>query len=586
MKVTRTQLIKGLVGGTVAATITTVIWIVAAERRALAASRQENTPREDPAAKRLPPDPEAPRFLPNELLLTFTVPPKVAVTYADLNKLIAQVSKRFGVNLQLSRGTKLRNPYPAPLTVRVSDLTPSADLNQVRIKRAIDGINGTLKKGSPNTKLSNGITLSSAMPNWIISSSPGRWAGGPGGLPIAPAPEGNWRFEVPRTLSWPPASPAPDPAVVVAVLDTWPSGAAASAGRLEPSKFSTNKALRAFQNHWSGHGAYSSLVPPSELAAIVPPQPGDDFADHGLFVAGIIHAIAPHADIHVFHVLDDRGFTTTDRILAALDSCMDLFQCQEGSPRRVVVNMSLYLLIPPEDLDGGLYGYWTAFPNWRPTGKQQQMTAGQAASVRALHQEVQKRIIRLLNAGAVVVAAAGNDAITLGAGRHLQPRLPADYPDLICAVATSGAGDLARYTNGPNPPSEGPGVSIATWGGQGYETTLPQGTLVLGQPLSRNTEVVESDVRDAVVGLCTLPTVNAPGDNTTGWIYWAGTSFSTPIISGVAANVLARNPKLNPCALGEKAGIIAREVQQEILKAAPTTTATGCPLLPVKQYRD
>jgi subtilisin family serine protease len=36
------------------------------------------------------------------------------------------------------------------------------------------------------------------------------------------------------------------------------------------------------------------------------------------------------------------------------------------------------------------------------------------------------------------------------------------------------------------------------------------------------------------------------GTNETGWVYWAGTSFATPIISAIAANVWAHEPDLRP----------------------------------------
>jgi subtilisin family serine protease len=76
--------------------------------------------------------------------------------------------------------------------------------------------------------------------------------------------------------------------------------------------------------------------------------------------------------------------------------------------------------------------------------------------------------------------------------------------------------------------------------------------------------------------------VNEADDNKYGWIYWSGTSFATPIISALAANVLARNPRLDPCSMPEQAASIPRRVQQELLKAA-RASRIGCPYLPVKQ---
>ncbi|HVC83570.1 MAG TPA: S8 family serine peptidase, partial [Chloroflexota bacterium] len=50
--------------------------------------------------------------------------------------------------------------------------------------------------------------------------------------------------------------------------------------------------------------------------------------------------------------------------------------------------------------------------------------------------------------------------------------------------------------------------------------------------------------RDGMVGAAVEPTIVTPYGtvpNTTGWVYWSGTSFATPIISGIAANLLAEN---------------------------------------------
>jgi subtilisin family serine protease len=93
-----------------------------------------------------------------------------------------------------------------------------------------------------------------------------------------------------------------------------------------------------------------------------------------------------------------------------------------------------------------------------------------------------------------------------------------------------------------------------------------------------------------MVGLYTqteVPSADGPGKpNTSGWVYWSGTSFATPVISGMAANVLARNelarkadpavPRLTP-----------RQVMTSILDMAePTATtdpALGCPYVAVTQ---
>jgi len=51
---------------------------------------------------------------------------------------------------------------------------------------------------------------------------------------------------------------------------------------------------------------------------------------------------------------------------------------------------------------------------------------------------------------------------------------------------------------------------------------------------------VPEDQIDAIRGLyCGNPVLLDGGPNETGWVYWAGTSFATPIISALAASVWA-----------------------------------------------
>lgn len=79
-----------------------------------------------------------------------------------------------------------------------------------------------------------------------------------------------------------------------------------------------------------------------------------------------------------------------------------------------------------------------------------------------------------------------------------------------------------------------------------------------------------ADAADAVVGAFSttkrpLPlnmlhnlTLNDPDrSNRTGWVYWSGTSFATPAVSGLAANVWAAHPQWS-----------GSQVRQRILEVA------------------
>jgi len=457
-------------------------------------------------------------------------------------------------------------PHP-PLTVRTSlprDFEPVTGRDNVQV--AVDRINAYIDANPAALRdLKSGVAASSAMPNWIMSSSGAHITGGPGTIPRAAA-GGVWRFAVQQPIArWtqgqdvPPRQP-----IVVAVLDTWPD---------------RDLSVVAADPRYQGNWLLQELATPGAITvwepggANVPPRVTNADADHGLFVAGIVHGIAPHAELHLLRVLDAYGLGDTDRLLQALDYCLDL--ARHG--HRVVVNMSLYLLIPPDDADRDLWDIWFKHDPDYPGRPRRQNTA----LLEQLDEAIEQRVTLLLDAGAVVVAAAGNDALTYGSElqpKHLQPRLPADYDAVFCVVATGHDGHIARFSNKADAPSSG--NCVATLGGQGImeRTTSPSG--------QSSTRVVV-DGNDGVVSVYSGPDIEIAGDNMTGWAYWSGTSFATPIISGLAANVLAHDevaregdptqPRLTP-----------RGIMATILSMASTGAldpSLGCPYVPVTQLQ-
>jgi hypothetical protein len=603
MKITRARAIKGIIGGAAAAAVT--------PHMTIAASMWERMPQPvRDAASQPPSDPEEPRFVDGELLLTLSTTPgkNAALTLEKvltfIIHVINQLHHKEWVLVPIAVDSTKTIP-PSGVTVRLPlkgervVMTAVNFINKIRSQLSAD-----LAKQYPGSS----IKVQSAMPNWYVSSAPLGWAGGPGGLPTpAPAPI-NGQFQVPPALSWPQNSPAPNPRVAVAVLDTWPWG-------VNPPLQSNYPPVQGFQQHWStNNGTYHSYIMPDHTSDPTPPPPPVQnfangiptycFADHGLFVAGIIDTTAPHAQIHLMRVLDDYGIGTTESLLAALTDCIALAQCQP-----LVVNMSLFIKIPPDDLNGGLYWY-SHDPNWSSRLPDQltwypAMTAGQAQLVLPLHQAVLNSINALLSYGAVVVAAAGNDGLAYAPNPaipvHLQPRLPADYDPVLGVVATARNGSIAHYSNFADaalqhmtpPPnedysngSEAAGDSlncIATWGGQATLQNIPQGQTVFGQPLPHVMRGALSGPNDAVVGLCSTPTVNSSGDNTTGWISWSGTSFATAIISAIAANGLAKIGWKPSCSKSNQntGGKIQQGVSKMIFGATEKPTDTGCPVLKV-----
>lgn len=443
-----------------------------------------------------------------------------------------------------------------PLTLRLplpADGRPVEGRDPVKV--AVDRINGAL-----GSLQDGGIAVSSAMPNWILSGARGHAGGGPGTSPD-PAPPGSWQFTVPDAGRWHEGvDEAPAQAVIVAILDSWPGEQSLIDAR--------NK--NALMHRLAAPDAITVWECPA-LSPQVPKRFTYANADHGLFVAGIIASIAPRAELHLLHVLNEQGLGSTDRLLCALGECLRLAQ----SGQRVVVNMSLYLLIPPDDAPLTMWDVWFKDdPGYHRRTPQQN-----AALLELLDEPVEQAMTLLLDAGAVVVAAAGNDAIAFQ--RHAQPRLPADYDTALCVVATDSRGSIARYSNRADVPMTG--NCVATWGGQGVQS----GPHVVVPP-------APPEPRDGVVSLYSQPLVAiddgsgaAPAKgtpNASGWVYWSGTSFATPIISAIAANVLAKNERAHEQAAAVP-HLTPRGVMGRILAMAdpPPDPAVGCKYLPVSQ---
>ncbi len=513
--------------------------------------------------------------LPDEILLTF-VDTKGRAAFEDrrVQSLLDRVKQLAGIELDHIAGVKPRGDVPvpniagAPLTARFRmQRSARTGTQRERVKDVVDTINATL-----HTLEYQGVIVSSASPNWIVSSAGGHGSpmGGSGTMPY-PAPAGQWSLKVPEVVAWDVDSNgwplAGDERVIVAVLDSSP-GRRALADAAKRPVLKDNALLQEMAGgdvivEWDRF-APSQDMQPRELD---PQRPARE-ADHGLFVAGIIHRIAPLAEIHLLHVLDSSGLGHIHLLFDALDHCLALAH----SGRRIVVNMSMYLSIPPGT---ELWSHWFGADASRVCAHLD--TA--ANQIEALDEAVEQRVELLLDAGAVIVAAAGNDALQLRGRRvihdavHPQPRLPADYDGVICTVAANRAGRIAAYSNRADIPATG--NCVATYGGDGKA----DGRVVIVPP---------GTPRDGMVSLYTevdVPTgIDTFEPNLTGWVYWSGTSFATPVISGMAANVLAEN------LLARRANRnLPLTTQRQVLTAilshadppAETDLALGCPHVPV-----
>ena len=330
----------------------------------------------------------------------------------------------------------------------------------------------------------------------------------------------------------------------------------------------------------------------------VPPLPatGDDIygrlvgfemQDHGLFVAGIIHDIAPKARIECVRVLNDFGVGDVGVLCHALEDIqrrMDI-----GELKHVVINLSLVTTPQDEQL----------FPLWFGNNNCYSVSdvAGMAYEARLVRAGLHLLIQSLTARGAVIVASAGNGSDANPRHRsmttqivnmpiRLGPRYPAAFPETISVGAVDSKGVATTYSDFPAMYPQHNG--IATLGGD-LPTPVP--------PLPDPAVVTKASVNDPVCGLYSADTFpalsaedmqldrpNPPVANANGWAYWSGTSFATPVISAVAARVLesinVSGVAVAPSQLSARVqwAITQAEGQQEMLTGGvtlPTNTSFG-----------
>ena len=209
-------------------------------------------------------------------------------------------------------------------------------------------------------------------------------------------------------------------------------------------------------------------------------------ADHGLFVAGLIHALAPYSEIHLIRVLDDAAQGVLSILLAALAQFISDVNADSSNLNGAVINLSLGLIgSADEDMVG-------------PVSLRLLLDVAHALNI-------------------VIVAAAGNDSAPV-AGSH-GPQIPASWDNVIGVAASNYYQNLACFANWGD---------IMAPGGSGYSAhCLPGLDKCRGK-----------DCRYALISLST--------SSWTGFSYGVGSSFAAPLVSGLVALMLARED-WKPC---------------------------------------
>ena len=450
---------------------------------------------------------------------------------------------------------------------RATKLSQDAS-NLLDLIRTMDGARGNVFGGT---------RLQVVSPNWLASggaSSPGG-TGGPGGRPVSydgPANTEEYKIHADLDDVWlngildiPDDQRGKD--VVVAILDTAPTKDVFPPDPGEKwaiQRAGVGPVLTTIYDRWvtqrqfnppDPHPLINGLMNPADPRLTVYLHPdvdrydpnieGDGYmqtrrhdyemTDHGLFVAGLIHSLAPQAQIHLYQVLNRYG---VGDLVTIADALLDVYL--KFARGLLVVNLSLNINIPlvdehrqhddDDDDDDDDDEMGRSLIDFKKTDEKKE-----ADSWSVRQKLAAERICALaLAIGSRVIAAAGNNRKQIP--QSFRPE--ACYPAALESVLGVGALPkgkkptnplkTASYSNRSDRPEY---TGITTLGG---ERGKKKG--VLGIYLAEFPHREEEDEPDDEEHR------NRKTPSKYGWGWWAGTSFATPIISGITAALLSSMP--------------------------------------------
>jgi subtilisin family serine protease len=218
---------------------------------------------------------------------------------------------------------------------------------------------------------------------------------------------------------------------------------------------------------------------PEPTAMLTPPSPLVDMREHGMAVASLAHKVAPDTEIHLYRVLDNYAQGDTYTLIRSLARFMFGTDPEggESEPEPGVVDPALSPAMQP--LRGVINLSMGVLRSVDPA-----LLGYPDADITAL--QLMLSIARCY--GLVIAAAAGNDS--WGLATPELPQAPASYPFIVGVSASDVGGTRACFSNRGGVPAPGSAVIAAS---------------------------------------------SMPPD---GYAYWSGTSFATPLVSGLAARRL------------------------------------------------
>ena len=416
----------------------------------------------------------------------------------------------------------------------------------------------------------NGLKLEAVSPNWLCSPC-SEWGGGggPGGIPepYSDIPDNQHPFDLSHKALLNAALGKEGKGVTVAILDTAPC--LHDLADIYERYHKVNP-----ENQREHHPLIESLLRPNGRLVVHPASFEEllrmravhlrdhnyEMTDHGLFVAGIIHSLAEQAEIHLYEVLNPQGVGDLLSIAHGFWRVFNRF-----SREQLVVNASLVLKIPRpyhpiSDFDPALMA--KIIKDWENQKKEsikwltpellseegKEWLARQGAAIEWICDHLYFR-------GSRVIAAAGNDWRSEESPERPHPGFPAAFdrvlgigalPKNALPDATTGKYPVSSYSNLSDEPEEinvetKKEVGVTTLGGLAGKSKGVLGIYIGEFPdMKYRLEQYHWLLRPIMWVIFTLSWGNCirPRNNSH-WAWWCGTSFATPIITGLTAAVLS-----------------------------------------------
>ncbi|MBI3942007.1 MAG: S8/S53 family peptidase [Chloroflexi bacterium] len=322
---------------------------------------------------------------------------------------------------------------------------------------------------------------------WQTGSDPAGGLEVPKRTPLTQADFNNqWAFTTPSGIGLN-AAPAPLAPVSVCVLDTLPFSPADYASIRTKLK----NATPAWDITFAEVPLDADLTPPPALGLIY--DLISNVSNHGFFASSLIHAVEPSAGLHLVRVLNNDGKGSLNSLQLGFNECLSQPLPPKG---RRVLNLSLG-------------------------------TIASATTITDVF-NIHAMVTAAFSSGAVVVAASGNDS------KFILPLTSPPRPD-IKPFGQPAAFSLTIGVGGTNANGGRSCFANSVDGGKG-DVSAPAGD---GPPNCVPASAVKCaiDPKQCLIGAV------APVDNNggTGYGYWRGTSFASPLVAGSAARILAQS---------------------------------------------